>query len=119
MEASKKTLLAIGDLLKNYPSNSIQLVETNPEQMNKSLESIIAFVNPKSGGQKGKIVYERLKNYLNSKNVFDLTKIESPKTGLEKHKNKKDLKILACGGDGTVGWYYDYYFFICLCTNSI
>jgi hypothetical protein len=96
MEASKKTLLAIGDLLKNYPSNSIQIFELNPlelDQTNKSLESIVAFVNPKSGGQKGKIVYERLKNYLNSKNVFDLTK-ESPRTGLEKHKNKKDLKIL-------------------------
>ena len=24
---------------------------------------------------------------------------------LEKHKDKKDLKVIACGGDGTAGWY--------------
>ena len=45
-----------------------------------SLESIIAFVNPKSGGQKGRIVLERLKNYLHKDNVFDLTK-GGPKPG--------------------------------------
>lgn len=105
MEASKKTLSAISDLLKSYPSNPVQLPELNPEldQMSKNLEKIIAFVNPKSGGQKGRIVFERLKNYLNGKNVFDLTK-QSPKFGLEKHKDIKEMRVLACGGDGTVGW---------------
>jgi hypothetical protein len=55
MEASKKTLSAISDLLKSYPSNPVQLPELNPElnpeldQMSKNLEKIIAFVNPKSG----------------------------------------------------------------------
>ena len=71
--------------------------------MTPALEKIIAFVNPKSGGQKGRIVFERLKNYLHKDNVFDLTK-GTPKVGIEKHKHKKDLKVIACGGDGTVGW---------------
>jgi len=77
----------------------------NPElaDMKQALELIIAFVNPKSGGQKGRVVFERLKNYLHKDNVFDLTK-GGPKAGLEKHKHKKDLRIIACGGDGTVGW---------------
>lgn len=82
MEASKKTFSAISDLLKNYPSNPVQQPELNPEleQMSKKLDSIIAFVNPKSGGQKGRIVYERLKNYLNKRNVFDLT-VDGPRVG--------------------------------------
>jgi hypothetical protein len=44
------------------------------------LLDVIAFVNPKSGGQKGRIVYEKLKNYLVKENIFDLTK-GGPKPG--------------------------------------
>lgn len=95
----------IGGLLGSYPANPVQHPELNPElaPMQNNLELIIAFVNPKSGGQKGRVVFERLKNYLHKDNVFDLTK-GGPKPGLEKHKDKKDLRIIACGGDGTVGW---------------
>ncbi len=73
---------AIGGLLGSYPANPIQHPELNPElaSMKNSLELIIAFVNPKSGGQKGRIVFERLKNYLHRDNVFDLTK-GGPKPG--------------------------------------
>lgn len=95
----------IGGLLGSYPANPVQHPELNPElaDMKNSLELIIAFVNPKSGGQKGRVVFERLKNYLHKDNVFDLTK-GGPKPGLEKHKDKKNLRVIACGGDGTVGW---------------
>jgi len=95
----------IGGLLGSYPANPVQHPELNPElaDMKSHLELIIAFVNPRSGGQKGRIVLERLKNYLHKDNVFDLTK-GGPKPGLEKHKHKNNLKIIACGGDGTVGW---------------
>lgn len=95
----------IGDLLSSYPANPVQHPELNPEleDMKPHLDLIIAFVNPKSGGQKGRIVFERLLNYLQKDNVFDLTK-GGPMPGLEKHKHKKDLRIIACGGDGTVGW---------------
>jgi diacylglycerol kinase (ATP) len=96
---------AIGGLLQSYPANPVQHPELNPElsDIAESLGTIIAFVNPKSGGQKGRIVFERLKNYLNKENIFDLTK-GGPKVGLTKHSDKKDLRIIACGGDGTVGW---------------
>lgn len=95
----------IGGLLGSYPANPVQHPELNPElaDMKSHLELIIAFVNPKSGGQKGRVVFERLKNYLHKDHVFDLTK-GGPRPGLEKHKDKKDLRIIACGGDGTVGW---------------
>jgi diacylglycerol kinase (ATP) len=97
---------AIGGLLQSYPANPVQHPELNPElsDIQPNLENIIAFVNPKSGGQKGRIVFERLKNYLHKDNVFDLTK-GGPRPGLEKHKANKELRVIACGGDGTVGWF--------------
>ena len=47
------------------------------------LKSLIVFVNPKSGGQKGRVVYEKLKNYLHEDNVFDLSK-QAPNIGYAK-----------------------------------
>jgi hypothetical protein len=44
------------------------------------LKNIIAFVNPKSGGQKGQIAFEKILKYLPEENVFDLTK-GGPKLG--------------------------------------
>lgn len=72
--------------------------ETEP-----NLENIIAFVNLRSGKQYGVKMYENLTRYLSKDNVFDL-RHEGPHVGLEKHKNKTNLKVIACGGDGTVGW---------------
>lgn len=45
-----------------------------------SFDSIIAFVNPKSGGQKGKTVLEKFRKHLKEGNVFDLT-LGGPKNG--------------------------------------
>ena len=96
---------AVESLVVSNPINPEPYPELNPEldSIRVYLNSIIAFVNPKSGGQKGRIVLEILKNYLPKANVFDLTK-GGPEASLEMHKEKKDLKIIACGGDGTAGW---------------
>lgn len=96
---------AIRDMVKCVPINPVARPELNPEldSIRHHLSAIIAFVNPKSGGQKGRVVLESLKNYLPKENIFDLSK-GGPRAGLEEHKDKTNLKIVACGGDGTAGW---------------
>ncbi|KOB66726.1 Diacylglycerol kinase, partial [Operophtera brumata] len=53
---------------------------------------VIVFINPKSGGNQGAKLLQKFQWLLNPRQVFDLTQ-GGPGPG-----------ILACGGDGTVGW---------------
>lgn len=41
---------------------------------------------------------------LGEENVFDLLEIGGPEKGLIKHKDNPNLRIIVCGGDGTVHW---------------
>uniref|UniRef100_A0A672ZID7 Diacylglycerol kinase n=1 Tax=Sphaeramia orbicularis TaxID=375764 RepID=A0A672ZID7_9TELE len=76
------------------------LVKPLPSQLMKPL---LVFVNPKSGGNQGAKIVQSFMWYLNPRQVFDLTK-GGPKDGLELYAKVPNLRILACGGDGTVGW---------------
>uniref|UniRef100_A0A7N9AQF7 Diacylglycerol kinase n=1 Tax=Mastacembelus armatus TaxID=205130 RepID=A0A7N9AQF7_9TELE len=76
------------------------LVKPLPSQLMKPL---LVFVNPKSGGNQGAKIVQSFMWYLNPRQVFDLTK-GGPREGLELYAKVPNLRILACGGDGTVGW---------------
>uniref|UniRef100_A0A674N8K4 Diacylglycerol kinase n=1 Tax=Takifugu rubripes TaxID=31033 RepID=A0A674N8K4_TAKRU len=76
------------------------LVKPLPSQLMKPL---LVFVNPKSGGNQGAKIIQSFMWYLNPRQVFDLTK-GGPSEGLELYSKVPNLRILACGGDGTVGW---------------
>lgn len=64
---------------------------------------VLAFVNSKSGENKGVRFVRRLKYWLNPLQVFDLA-ICGPEIGLQLFQRLDKFRILIFGGDGSIGW---------------
>jgi diacylglycerol kinase (ATP) len=63
----------------------------------------VALVNPKSGGNMGFQLLEKFKEILPPGTVYNLAE-GGPQRALEEHRDRPNLRLIVCGGDGTVGW---------------
>jgi Diacylglycerol kinase catalytic domain len=70
-----------------------------------SCTPLLVFVNSRSGPQQGHLLITQLRRLLNPIQVWDLGEDGGPETVLESFSGAfRNLRILVCGGDGTVSW---------------
>ncbi|KAL6052029.1 Diacylglycerol kinase [Balamuthia mandrillaris] len=67
---------------------------------------LLIFVNSKSGGQQGAYLLPKFQALLPASQVFDIVAEGGPRNGILQHMKHgaTNIRILACGGDGTGKW---------------
>ncbi|ESN99864.1 hypothetical protein HELRODRAFT_83783 [Helobdella robusta] len=108
LRVSSSSSSLLSPLLTSSSSSSLSASPSYKSFIVKPLPSphnlpLLVFINPKSGGNQGCKLVNKFFWYLNPRQVFDLTKTK-PQTALELYQKVPNLRILTCGGDGTVGW---------------
>jgi len=94
-----RSLLYVPEM--NFQDKSI---DQDQENDNVICSPLLIFVNSRSGGKYGHRLTGEFSQLLDGSQVFDLNKDGGPEIGLQAFHHVRNLRILVCGGDGTVSW---------------
>ncbi|CAM9861366.1 unnamed protein product, partial [Choristocarpus tenellus] len=79
------------------------VLSIDADQIPEGVSPLIVFVNGRSGGKQGASLLSHFRHLLNPLQVVDLGE-EGPVDALGRFRNIPNLRLLCCGGDGTVAW---------------
>eukprot|EP01043_Picozoa_sp_COSAG02_P009462 COSAG02_NODE_321_length_24780_cov_11.623962_16_plen_679_part_00 len=75
----------------------------DPAGVDPQVTPALVLVNRKSGGHTGEVLLSCFSDLLNPLQVWDLSD-GGPRDALALFRRVPNLRVLACGGDGTIGW---------------
>uniref|UniRef100_A0A8C5RBY9 Diacylglycerol kinase n=1 Tax=Laticauda laticaudata TaxID=8630 RepID=A0A8C5RBY9_LATLA len=102
-EAERLYMLVKDTFINDKALTAVILPEILQNKLPQNCCPLLVFVNPKSGGLKGRSLLYSFRKLLNPHQIFELTN-GGPLPGFHTFSQIPYFRILVCGGDGTVGW---------------
>ncbi|XP_064142173.1 diacylglycerol kinase theta [Loxodonta africana] len=102
-EAERLYMLVKDTAVQGRPLTALVLPDVLHMKLPPDCCPLLVFVNPKSGGLKGRDLLCSFRKLLNPHQVFELTN-GGPLPGFHVFSQAPRFRVLVCGGDGTVGW---------------